>query len=452
LTLTTVVHHVSEKTAPEFVVHMPDVHAVYQKILDVNADTYAIVLLPEYNAHDSWPAEAAWIIANFQDIPVMIDCAGGWEHHVTVEELQVLIAAGVDVQWIRIAELVSYYEEWLKLPFPDEYVLGLLEFCKVNGIKVYFCEWQIAAFDKVIELVGTDYADIVTIGLKTNSGDMEPAQGFKYVIEKIRAAELTHFGATVESWYWETRHRGESAHPDANVWNPDNMPTSWMVCHAQEAVSMPNVWFSGAELIQFEAYWWFFEHVTGEARDSLRVVHRFLNTHVAVEENSTVILETLMAEWIGGPAKAEVAWLDGRVSPVFGWDIQPSSFDFKNMPKKYAVTCYSLGSTSPNGKVWLKYETVAVEILVKVLGSTLDKASLIRERMRVEVERILYMYSRVGPLWDPGTGILHRRVIPGISDVVVSQVGNQVDDSNFARVTVQVKCKVFPKKSWVSKL
>ena len=119
MTLQTIVYHVSEKTSPEFTVHMPSVNEVYREILAVNDGKVPnVLLLPEYNAHAVWVDEAAWIIANFQGIPVMVDCAGGWEHHVTAEELAALIAAGVEVQWIRIAELVSYYEEWLHQPFP----------------------------------------------------------------------------------------------------------------------------------------------------------------------------------------------------------------------------------------------------------------------------------------------------------------------------------------------
>jgi hypothetical protein len=71
----TLVYHVSEKTAPEFTVHMPSVSAVYQKILSaVNGKVTPenVVLLPEYNAHANWEGEAAWLIANFQGIPVMV--------------------------------------------------------------------------------------------------------------------------------------------------------------------------------------------------------------------------------------------------------------------------------------------------------------------------------------------------------------------------------------------
>ncbi len=125
-------------------------------------------------------------------------------------------------------------------------------------------------------------------------------------------------------------------------------------------------------------------------------VHRFLNSRVAIEENCRTILETLQAEWVGGPMRSEIEWLAGRAAPMSEYDIQPSKFDFKNMPKKYAISCYSL---SDSGSRWMRSEVVAVEVLVKVLGMTLEKAGFIRERLRVEVERIIFNYSRLGPLW-----------------------------------------------------
>ena len=106
---------------------------------------------------------------------------------------------------------------------------------------------------------------------------------------------------------------------------------------------------------------------------------------------------------------------------------------------------------SDGGSRWLRSEVVAVEVLVKVLGTTQDKAGFAKKQIQTEVERIIYNYSRRGPLWDPGTGITHRRVMPGIVDVAVVGVSNQIDDSTFARVTVQVKVQYFPKKLWVSK-
>jgi hypothetical protein len=392
-------------------------------------------LLPEFNGHAVWADEAAWIIENFTDIPVMVDVAGGWEHHVTTEELAALIAADVDVQWVRIAELVSY-EASIPEEFPDEYVAGILEFCKDNDIKVYWCEWQVSAFDKVIEVI-VGYEDIVTVGFKTNSAELEPAAGFKYVVDK----GFAHVGATVESWYWETRHRGEWAHPEVRLWDPDNMPVSWMVCHAQEAVS------AGVELIQFEPYWYFFGKTDGIAKDSLETLHYYLNSKMSSMETSAVILQTLMAEWLNGPAKGDIRWLDGRVESE--WSTHPSIFNFIKMTEKYGVSSYSRGSLSSSQRVWLKVDVVVVEVLAKTLGTTLEKAILARENMRVEVERILYLYSKYGPGWI-SDDVAYRRKLPGVSDVVISQEPNEIEDHNFARVTIQVKCMVFPKKSWVS--
>jgi hypothetical protein len=407
-------------------------------------------LLPELDGNLVWADALAWIAANFggaDGIPIMLDAFGGASGdsptQLSTGDISAAMAVA-NVKWLRFAEVLAWYLGHPELTFPTDYVTGILAFCRTNGLKLFWCEWKIdfgesvAIFNKILELID-GYEDIVTVGFKTNSGDLEPAAGFKYVVDK----GFTHVGATVEAWYWETRHRVVGA-PFSDT---DNMPVSWMVTHAAEAKD------AGAEVIQFEPYWFFFGRNDGKAKDSLKTLHYCLNFSMAGMENSAVILQTLMAEWLNGPAKADVSWLEGRVSTMVGYDIQPSTFDFKNLTKKYAVSCYSLGSSSPSGNMWLKTEVVAVDILVKVLGTTFDKASLVRESMRVEVERILHMYSKVGPLWDPApgpTGMYKHRRIPGLTDVVISQIVNQTDDSNFARVTVQVKCRVFPRKSWVS--
>lgn len=452
MTLTTVVHHVCEKTGD---IHIPDVTTVYTQILAANDSKYAnVLLLPELNGHAVWADELAWIAANFDGaagIPVMLDVFGGGSGVAANPQLstaQISAAIAVaNVKWVRFAEVVSWHLEHPAIPFPTAYVVGILSFCRTNGLKVFWCEWKVDSLGvdtfKAIQTYIVGYEDIVTVAFKTNSGDLEPAAGFKY----IKDMGFTHIGAVVESWYWETRHRDPLIwEPSAGLGDPDNMPISWMVTHAAEAKGL------GAEVIQFEPYWYFFEDLTGVARVSLQRMHYFLNSQMANMENSAVILQTLMAEWFYGPAKADVSWLEGRVSTVAGWDIQPSTHDFSKLTKKYAVSCYSSGNSSPTGNLWLKCEVVAVDILVKVLGTTLDKASLIRESMRVEVERILYMYSKVAPLWDPVAGPIgapHRRRIPGLADVVISLEVNQTDDSSLARVTVQVKCRIFPRKSWV---
>ena len=457
MSLETIVHHVCEKTSG-LIVHVPDVDAVYQQILSANKGKYEVLLLPEYNGHENWAEELAWITSNFggeEGIPIMLDTFGGGSGESPTPMLstsQISDARSAsNVQWLRFAEVISWHLEHAQ-PFPTAYVAEILSYCRTNGLKLFWAEWKIdyalgtewavRTFDLVKELI-EGYEDTVVVGFKTNSGDLEPAAGFKYLADM----GFLLFGATVESWYWETRHRTGIWEPSSGLENPDNMPISWMIRHAQEARDL------GAELIQFEPYWYFFEHNTGKARAYLGLMHQYLNSNKASMDCNSVVLQTLKAEWLHGPSKAEVDWLDGQASTVVGYDIQPSKYDFAKRPKKYGVSCYSLGSSSPSGRMWLKSEVLAVEIIVKLLGCSLDCASLIRENIKIEIERILHMYSKVGPLWDinPGpTGAPHRRRIPGLRDVVIIQEGNPSDDSTYTRVTVQVRCQETPFKSWVN--
>ncbi len=442
----TVVYHISEQ--PTWI-HMPDPAGVYQQIFEANKGWADQVLVyADYAGHENWQAEAEWIAQNLQGIPLMVDVAGAWPHHTTPQELEELMnQPGMDVRWIRITELVSYYMH-LGLPFPTDYVLGMLEFCLQKGLKVYWCEWkvdyalgmpwEVRVFDFIKEVI-EGYEDIVTVGFKTNSGDLEPAAGF----EHIKKFGFVNVGATVEAWYWETRHRPQDWTPEMDFANPEDMPVSWMIVHVHEALD------AGMELIQFEPYWYFFEHTTGKQNPYLKILTDYVKTGVAGMEPASVILQTLKAEWTHGPDRDEVAWLDGRASTVVGYDVQPSVYDFNKLPGKYAVCAYGLGGSSLNRNVWLRTETVVFEVLVKTLGSTLDRAVLVREQMRSEVERIINMYSKIGGLWDPTpgpTGARKYRRIPGIYDVVVSQETGKGEDSKVAKVGLHVRCKIIPRK------
>ncbi len=436
----TLVFHICEKSGD---IHIPDVGAVYAQILAADGDKHDVVLMPEYAGNEVWADTLDWITDNFTDIPVMLAVFGGGPGETPIYQLtteQITAAMAVcDVQWIAIGEVIAWYMGHPLLEFPVDYITGLLEFCDANGLKVFWTEWKMDHVFETMQTYIAGYEGIVYASFSTNSGDLEPAKGFAHV-----KGLSTHWGASVQSWYWETRHRTNSQFTYSSELNdPDNMPVAWLVEHALEAKS------AGAELIEFEPYWYFFGKTDGIAKVSLKNLLYFLNSSMAGMETSAIILQTLQAEWLNGPAKAKIVWLDGRVET--GWDLQPSAHDFVKMPQNYAVSCYGVGSANPASRVWLKVDVVAVEVLVKVLGTTQEKAALTREAMRAEVERILYLYSAVAPLWDvnpfPGP---HRRRIPGLKDVVISQQVNQSENSSLARVTVQVRCRVFPKKSWVS--
>lgn len=459
MTVKTLAFHVSEKPNPEFLVHTPSPMDVYMRLLKAVKRVHGdgkkpdVVLMPEYDAHNSWAAEAAWLIEKFKGIPIMLDAAGGWDYDefATPERIQILLDAGVNITWIRISELISYYDEWLHLPFPQSYFSNLLDFCKTKNIKVYYCEWKTSTLPTMLTVVA-GYEDIVTLGFKTNSGDMEPAQMFKLMVDTLRSQSPEYpypnqWGATIESWYWETRHRQDSAHPEANVYNPDNMPVSYMIIHTQEAVSMPTIWYAGAELIQYEAYWWFFEHTTGKPRRAFNTVMQYFTSGVAIPPIQTIVMETLYAEWIGGPLRGEIKWFDGR-----GEDAQPSKKDFTAMPERYAIKVSSLRD---EGSRWLRTELINVECIAKKTGVALDDAIFQREHMRNEVERIIFMYSRLGALYNAATdltpGQRHKRHLPGVLDVYVSGISGRFEDESAVRVNIQIKCQYQPKKLWVVK-
>jgi hypothetical protein len=440
MVLSAIVYHVCEKTSD---IHIPDVNQVYQQINAVNDGNYTVFLLPELNGHADWAAELSWIQTNFSDIPIMLDIAGGWAHHLTTDDILAAMAVA-NVQWLRIAELASWYLDQVD-PFPDSYVLGILAFCRAHNLKLFWAEWKIdfgqdvKTFNKIKELI-VGYEDIVTVGFKTNSGDLEPAEGFQYVINK----GFTHIGCCVESWYWETRHRTSVWEPREGLESPDNMPIAWMVRHAMEAKAL------GLELIQFEPYWYFFEEMTGKALESLQRIHLFLNSLNATMDNSLNILQTILAEWVSNPTKDEIEWVESNAPTIAGYDIQPSAFDFNKSIKMFEVRCRNLGVNSQSSNFWIRDEIVAVDILVKTIGTTLDKASIARQCMKSEVERILGMYSKIAPLWDPTpgpTGAYHHRRIPGLAAVSINQFVNQVDSSSLSQVTIQVKCR--PAKSLV---
>jgi hypothetical protein len=347
---------------------------------------------------------------------------------LTTEQISQVMAV-CNVKWLRFFEVVSWYME-NEQPFPTDYVTGILNFCVTHNLKLFWTEYKVDHVFQDIQTYIAGFEDTVTVGFSTNSAEFEPVDGFNHV-----KSLFTHWGGSVQSWYWETRHRL----PEYSAVNdPQNMPISWLIQHACLCRNM------GAELIQFEPYWYFFGYTDGMARDSLKTLHYYLNSAMSAMETSAVILQTIFAEWMNVPAKDKIKWLEGRAES--GWDIQPSAFDFKKMPEAYAVSCYNLDSSSPSPRIWLRKETVAVEVLVKMLGTTQEKSALTRESMRVEVERVIRMYDLLAPLWDAdytyANGSPRRRRIPGINDVMISRQPNQTD-SSLARAIVQVTCKIY---------
>ena len=94
----------------------------------------------------------------------------------------------------------------------------------------------------------------MTVSFSTNSGDLEPADGFMQV-----SIMFQHWGGSVQAWYWTTRYGSD----------PLNMPISLLI---QQVLSAKNI---GAEILQFEPYWYFFDN--GQANENLKLLETMLD-------------------------------------------------------------------------------------------------------------------------------------------------------------------------------
>jgi len=270
--LDTIVYHVCEhKNLGDTMIHVPNVTDVYQQILTANNNTYPNVLLfPTYEG--TWEDGFSWITDNFggaNGVPIMLEvlCSGNLTvtpvfNLTTIQILDVMEKC--NVKWLRFAEVVSRHIE-LNLPFPREYVSTILNFCREHNLKLFWTEWKAETFNEIKNYI-SGFEDIVTVSFSTNSQDLEPKEGFTDVRELF-----LHWGGSVQSWYYETRHRlGTGGQMDEE--ESRNMPVSLLIDHASVCRNM------GAEVIQFEPYWYFFGDTDGKARESLSLIHHNLNS------------------------------------------------------------------------------------------------------------------------------------------------------------------------------
>jgi uncharacterized coiled-coil protein SlyX len=249
--LSTLVFHVCEKGEGYSWGHLPNASDTYNQILALNNNTYSVLLLPEYKGHGNWTEELVWLTNNFggpQGIPIMLDVFGGGENTMPIPMLStsdILVAMGTcNVQYLRIAEVVSWHMEHQQV-LPTAYITDLLAFARVHNLKVFWTEWKAETFAQIQNFI-KGYEDIVTVSFSTNSQDLQPTDGFRYL-----NGMFNHWGASVQAWYWTSYYNASLM----------DMPASLLSEHALAAKRI------GAEVIQFEPYWYFFDN--GQATQNL---------------------------------------------------------------------------------------------------------------------------------------------------------------------------------------
>ena len=265
--LQTLVFQISQKDWIEPI----DINYTYNKILDHNNDTFDIVILPEFEDHQNWIAELEWLNDNFrgkQGIPIMLDAFSSSEGDAPIikrspEEIRTALTK-CNIEYVRFAEVISWHME-RHLPFPTEYVLSMFKFCRANDLNIFWTEWktdydpeEVEGAVEVFTFIETlieGYEDIVTVSFSTNSGEAEPVIGFLTLNEMFQ-----HWGASIQPWYWNTSYNEDL----------QNMPIDLLIKHTWVAESI------GAEIIQFEPYWYFFNPENGEITENLEFLFKML--------------------------------------------------------------------------------------------------------------------------------------------------------------------------------
>ncbi|MEM2098361.1 MAG: hypothetical protein QXU99_01255 [Candidatus Bathyarchaeia archaeon] len=256
----TLVFHVCEKGEGYEWGHLPDANYTYNQLLNLTQSGYSVLLNPEYKGHENWTEELNWIKENFggsTGLSLVLDVfCGGLKDYPTPmlvpEQIEAAIAVA-NIKWLKFAEVISWHIEHNRT-FPTDYVTSILNFCRTHGLKLFWTEWKTG--DNTFQQLQTciaGFEDIVTVAFSTNSGDLEPDAGFTYVKDRFR-----HWGASVQAWYWTTRNNAD----------PLSMPLSLLIQHTLSAKT------TGAEIIQFEPYWYFFDN--GYAKESTTILATIL--------------------------------------------------------------------------------------------------------------------------------------------------------------------------------
>ena len=254
--LKTIIMHGCIKTGSN--ISLPDVAYTYKKLCDGFAP-YEVLILPEYNGNLNWFETLQWISTNYTGVPICLSVFEGGDGKLpnpnvklTIAEIEDVMAVS-DVRMVRFAEMISWYmnasRTWPNVTYPVDEIRGILEFCRSKNLKVLWSEWKIS-YDVLPLLNSTlsGFEDIVAFMYQTNNEFNEPFIGYLY------ATQFEHWGASVQSWHVD-KETGEDRY---------DLPLETVVEYAKLARNM------GAEIIQFEPYWYFFDD--GEPLETMRTM------------------------------------------------------------------------------------------------------------------------------------------------------------------------------------
>ena len=257
--LETIIFHVCEKGETSDFGRLPNATYVLNQIKNLT-DSYEVLFLPEYLGNLNWTETHAWLLENFGNEEIVLSTFEGGEDELPNVKLDITqlsqAVQTLNVKMLRIAEIQSFYMN-ISQPLPVEWIEEVLNFARTNNLGVVWSEWKLGAdvYPNVTRAI-EGFEDIVTFTFQTNDEYHEPFEGY------LDASNtFVHWGASVQPWYYVDHDLGDLM----------DMPPMLMVEHLVQALNR------GAEIVQFEPYWYFFDNY-GEPYEAFNLLKKVFST------------------------------------------------------------------------------------------------------------------------------------------------------------------------------
>jgi hypothetical protein len=244
-TTKTVIVHFSEKGDGSDV-HCPNPHYAYELCKQGFAGK-EVWVIPEYNGNTNMPARLEMLKQNYTGIPSLIDVFEGGKNQapnviLEIEDLEKIMNV-TNVKAIRFAEVISWHMGKNQTRLSNEttaWIHRMFDFALSKGLRIYWSEWKLGTdIEKITKETLAGYEDNITYLYQTNNPWEIPLIGNCY------AHEFPHWGASVQSWHKDDPNSTEEK---------DDLDINIVADYAKLARNM------GAETIQFEPYWYFFNN------------------------------------------------------------------------------------------------------------------------------------------------------------------------------------------------
>jgi len=257
--LETIIFHVCEKGETSDFGRLPNATYVLNQIKNLT-DSYEVLFLPEYVGNLNWTETHAWLLENFGNEEIVLSTFEGGEDELPNVKLDITqlsqAVQTLNVKMLRIAEIQSFYMN-ISQPLPVEWIKEVLYFARANNLRVVWSEWKLGddVYPNITRAI-EGFEDIVTFTFQTNDEYHEPFEGY------LDASNtFVHWGASVQPWYYVDHDLGDLM----------DMPPMLMVEHLVQALNR------GAEIVQFEPYWYFFDNY-GEPYEAFNLLKKVFST------------------------------------------------------------------------------------------------------------------------------------------------------------------------------